>query len=901
MDRRDFLKTSTLATSLLPGFSHAGNSPSAHKSANIPEVLPEGRLFWLDRTESAYHAGITWGKPWPAGELLKEETLCLLDEQEKSVPLQSWPAAYWPDGSIKWTAHAIPAGQALGSSFEIRKGPTSKPTPTLSVKQNSKFLQVSTGKIECEIPLKGQYIISKMSRRGKLLGQHARMTGLVQDVPEALPGEPFNTEQFASSTDTVSIEQQGPVRTVIKITGKHLRDSGESWLPFTLRLYFYAGAETIKATHTFVFDGDDQKDFIRGLGLRFEVLQRDEVHNRHVRFAGENGGLFAESPRGLTGLRRDPGEAVKAAQIAGKQTPPIETWDPRVTQALNYIPQWNDFSLSQLTANGFQIKKRTKQGHAWIDCDQGKRANGTAWVGGATGGILVGMRDFWQLHPVQMDIRNAAEPVSEVTLWFWSPAAPAMDVRFYHDGMGMDTYEKQLEGLNITYEDYEPGFGSANGVARTTDFTLAVLDSTPSRQKHNEISSIIASPPQVICSPRDYLATGVFGGIWSLPDRSTAAKRTIEDRLALLVKYYSDQVDERHWYGFWNFGDIMHTYDNDRHVWRYDVGGYAWDNSELSPDLWLWYSFLRTADPSTFRLAEQMTRHTRDVDIYHAGPYKGFGSRHNVQHWGCSSKQMRISTAIYRRFHYFLTCDERTGDVLDEVTSADETLAVLSAGRKITDKPLKPGEAGMNGGTDWSAAAANWLTAWERTDEDKYKQYLLNAMKVIGNHPQGFYAGNFKYDIKTKQLSPYPDTGPKFSHLRSVFGLIEINAELNQLLDVPEYKSAWLRYGRIYNAEESIQRSAIGTYKKGNLRVGHSRITANTAFHEKDPVLAKRAWTEFSDRWWIDEDLQLSKVEAPHVLNPVKEAPWVSTNDAAQWALAAIQNLALIGDKLDPE
>jgi hypothetical protein len=34
------------------------------------------------------------------------------------------------------------------------------------------------------------------------------------------------------------------------------------------------------------------------------------------------------------------------------------------------------------------------------------------------------------------------------------------------------------------------------------------------------------------------------------------------------------------------------------------------------------------------------------------------------------------------------------------------------------------------------------------------------------------------------------------------------------------------------------------------------------------------------------------------VLNPVDETPRLSTNDAAQWSLAAMQNLALIGDAL---
>ena len=77
-------------------------------------------------------------------------------------------------------------------------------------------------------------------------------------------------------------------------------------------------------------------------------------------------------------------------------------------------------------------------------------------------------------------------------------------------------------------------------------------------------------------------------------DRSTPARAADRGRLDFLVDYYQKQVDQHRWYGFWDYGDVMHTYDPDRHVWRYDVGGYAWDNSELSPDLWLWYSYLRS-------------------------------------------------------------------------------------------------------------------------------------------------------------------------------------------------------------------------------------------------------------------------------------------------------------------
>ena len=127
-----------------------------------------------------------------------------------------------------------------------------------------------------------------------------------------------------------------------------------------------------------------------------------------------------------------------------------------------------------------------------------------------------------------------------------------------------------------------------------------------------------------------------------------------------------------------------------RHTWCYDVGGYAWDNSELSTDLWLWYQYLRTGDAKAFRFAEAMTRHTSEVDSYHLGKWRGLGTRHGVMHWGDSAKQMRISNAGYKRFLYYLTADERLGDILHSLVDSDRTLLVLDAGRKLTDQPFDP-------------------------------------------------------------------------------------------------------------------------------------------------------------------------------------------------------------------
>ena len=121
--------------------------------------------------------------------------------------------------------------------------------------------------------------------------------------------------------------------------------------------------------------------------------------------------------------------------------------------------------------------------------------------------------------------------------------------------------------------------------------------------------------PRLLPTP-EYLYEKRAFGIWSLPkdDNDT------EQRLRQYIDFYKNAIEQQKWYGFWNYGDIMHAYDADRHSWRYDVGGYAWDNTELATPMWLWYNFLRTGRADIWRMAEAMTRHNSEVDTYHIGP-----------------------------------------------------------------------------------------------------------------------------------------------------------------------------------------------------------------------------------------------------------------------------------------
>jgi hypothetical protein len=910
--RRDFVKNTAIAAAamqLTSALRAAGEAPaSTAVPAAKPAPTPAGDgvdLHWLEGKTPATTAGATWGVPWPRGRYAKDATFALRTVGGEAVPMQSWPTAYWPDGSLKWTAHAIGADAGRADALILAAGTPTAPAQGVTVRETAEAIEIDTGVIRCLVARQGAAFIQSIVRDGRVIAKDGRLVALLQDQPELAADGALRQEAFTSAIERATVEQNGPVRAVVKLEGKHASAAGRAWLPFVVRLYFHGGAETVRMMHSFIFDGDETKDFIRGLGVRFAVPMSDLPQNRHVRFVGDGKGLWAEAVRGITGLRRDPGEAARAAQIAGKVTGSIGHFANTPRDPLDYIPEWGDYTLYQPAAGAFSIRKRTKAGCGWIDADQGHRAAGVGYIGGAKGGgVAFGLRDFWQRHPTQLDIRGASTDAAEVTLWLWSPEAPAMDLRFYHDTMGMDNHPEELAGMEVTYEDYEKGWGSPHGVARSSEIFLWALPATPSRARIIELADAVRTPPQLVCAPEQYLGAHVFGGLWSLPDRSTPLKTAIEDRLDWQFAYYRAQVEQRHWYGFWNYGDVMHTYDRDRHVWRYDVGGFAWDNSELSPDLWLWYSFLRTGRSDLFRFAEAMTRHVQEVDVFHLGRFAGLGSRHNVQHWGCSAKQVRISTPIYRRFYYFLTADERVGDLMREFLDADTKLEMVDPVRKLPHQaPKGKYPARISVGTDWCSLASGWLTEWERGGDPKYRDKLLAGMKDIGAATHGFFSGDrFGYDPATGHLYNILGDEVSASHLSAVFGAVEVCAELIYLTEgQPEFapfEKAWLQYCELYGATPQEQKFALGASLRGlSLTQAHSRLTAYAAWRRQDGTLARRAWSEFA-RDYERPNFNLAKLEGPVVLNPVTEAAWVSTNDAGQWGVAAIQNLALIGDTL---
>lgn len=903
MDRRRFMQASALL---------AGAGPllgSALAAAPASSGQARATLGWLGQALPPAFAGVTWGTPWPRGQVAAGSQFQLRGSDGSTPALQSWPLAYWPDGSLKWSAHAIGPQPTVATQYELQPSHAAASSKAL-VTELGDEIRIDTGLLQCVIPRQGHSLISRVARQGRPALHDGHLVLQVQGDPDG-PATPVR--EYRSQVQRVVVEQHGPVRAVLAIHGSHQLLGGQArLLPFIVRLYAFAQSDTLRIVHTLVIDLDQQRDFIRGVGLRFASPLEAPLHDRHVRFVGAQGGVFAEAVRGLTGLRRNPGDAIMRAQVEGKSTGPLSGFAAEVSSRLQYIPAFGSYRLLQAHPDGFQISKRTASGHGWLHSATGERAAGVGYLGSPEGGVVFGLRNFWQSYPAQLDIEAAHTAQAQVTLWLWAPQAAPMDLRHYHDGMGQDSFVKQREALEITYEDYEPGFGTPSGVARTSELELQFVAATPSGPELQQIAQRIQQPPLLQAPPEHLHQAGVFGPDWAPVQPAGPREEEIETQLAWYFDFYRNEVEQRKWYGFWDYGDVMHTYDEQRHVWRYDVGGFAWDNSELSTDLWLWYYFLRTGREDVFRMAEAMTRHTGEVDVHHIGRFAPLGSRHNVQHWGDSAKQLRISTAANRRFLYYLTADERVGDLLREQTEALRTLREVVPGRKIgQQRDAREGYASISFGTDWGAIAAAWLTDWERTGDPAVARRLLNSMESIAAQPHGFFTGVGNLQLDSGRFDIDRSGALSVSHLSAVFGLAEICSELLQLLPSASFERAWLDYCRLYNATPAERQQALGA-PLGNLNLaqGHARLSAFAAYRLNDAGLRERAWKEFfAGAGGIPKpNRRLHAVAPPDYLYALQEpdpvsvidehagtssAANLSTNAVAQWGLTAIALLAL--------
>ena len=690
--------------------------------------------------------------------------------------------------------------------------------------------------------------------------------------------------------ESTVMETSGPLQVVFLFRGMHM--TGEKpGMPFVIRLYLGAGSREMKIVHTFLFDGNEEKDYLKGMGIRFETTLGGEPINHHIQYAAENR-VFHEAAVMLNSSHPRLPEFFKS-QMNGEMIDP--KLDEKIDEVSENMPVWNRYRLIQDSAYHFEIRKQTKHECCEIKCKQGGRSKGAMSVSGENGCLTVGIRDFWQKYPSAVEAGDLDQDNAEVIFWLWCPQVEAMDFRHYADQGYSQTY----------YEGFDVVGASAYGIGNTNNFSIELSNNAVSDgDALKRFSDSVQKPPVYVADPSVYEKLQAFGE-WSLPSKKTQVERFLEEQLDKAFDFYKNEVEVRSWYGMFNYGDIMHTYDPFRHSWRYDMGGYAWQNTELVPTLWLWLAFMRSGREDIFTMAEAMSRHCSEVDIYHFGPLKGLGSRHNVRHWGCSCKEARIAMAGHHRFYYYLTGDMRLGDVFDDVKDADEAIVTTDPLRFFFDKDKMNAPAHARSGPDWSSFCSDWMTQWERFNDDTYRNKIQIGIDDLKALPLRLTSGpDFEYDPKDSHLRYIGERTNGGSHLQVCMGAIQVWIEIADLLGDEEWKDMLAEHGRFYYLpkEKQLEESngLIGN-REFSLPFMASGLAAYGAARLHDKWLAQTTWkillhapcTHNNTEGFLAHDIfDAGNKEVLH------EIPWITTNFTSQWCLNIITALRYIREDL---
>jgi len=244
------------------------------------------------------------GVPFPKGLVQASDAIKLTASgSNTALPMQTRPLSLWDDGSVRWLLvdTQVSLNAEENKSLELKYAATEVVnTNPLSIDQDDNFIHIDTGPLQFTVPKNNGSIIHSASLieganthtliapptdnsdRGpwiSVAGQ-THFGGLLTSNSVPAANDPIKKyEDYIASNDgddfnlhglwdlSVSIEEQGDLHAVIRISGTHLDENGIAYSSFITRVHAYRGQSQLKIDHTLVFTGTGN-DKITDYGFR---------------------------------------------------------------------------------------------------------------------------------------------------------------------------------------------------------------------------------------------------------------------------------------------------------------------------------------------------------------------------------------------------------------------------------------------------------------------------------------------------------------------------------------------------------------------------------------------------------------------------------------------------------
>ncbi len=596
--------------------------------AATPALAGEVRLTLAPApaTWSAYP--VATGVPIPRGELTAAAQVLVLDGASKPVPAQASALARWPDGSVKSLlvrfVAPLEAGRARYYTLRYGKGVTAAAAGVEAVRvtEAPDAITLGTGAIDLKLRRRGFGFTA--CRRSK-----AACEPLLARPADLFAVNAFDGQEYRASLDpkqALVVEENGPVRAVVRASGLLRAASGRDLLRYVVRFRAFAGRERVELDVTVV-----------------DARPETNVEAKRPQLAISVSSYGLELPYALpaaTWSFGGDGEAVlSGAARAGTEAYLFQSG------RFNYNPTTGAFSPFTFAFEG---------------AGKGAKAAGWADVSDATRGITVGLRNFWQQFPKEWNVKDDV-----LRLYFQPPRAsrPTPDLAY-------------PRSTAASYARPNTFYSPREGLAKTYELSLAFHAGTAAAYKPGALQRVFQSAPLPTAPASAYATSGVYGriidsGPWSAGHDDWLMRQIYEPSIAAVQAQGGLAVQ----YGWRDFGDRL------RGGWcEVDAAGRKipcfYDDTHLGAHVWF-VQYLRTLDPRWRDYAWNATRFFMDVGVSHSsrsgywphayGPGEGHLIKHEIADH--SSRNLHRGHAHLSGMAdlYLLTGDARALEVMREV------------------------------------------------------------------------------------------------------------------------------------------------------------------------------------------------------------------------------------------
>ena len=524
------------------------------------------------------------GVPFAPGVLKCPAELSLMDDQDRPIPAQFRALSEWDDGSPRWVLVSFVDSIAGGDSKEFRlahasSGAGVRSDASVAIIESDNVFTVDTGRIKFDIPIYGHSIINNIQRRDRDGWRSVSKRGLEAVVWRT------GVKPFISHVEDCTVEDDGPLRSVIKIEGHHLMwdpkqdrfDPSEApSLAFIMRVFCLADTDEIRLQYIFINDNRDER---RRPSERYHVYALEELRD----FKWANGQWMDRPPairfRERELLDDDYGQInVKSIKlrlwlddahdeyrfgVANGEAVGGSIDGPVALQQVGPVGAYDDF-FGELpyphTPFGATVMHgRGEPAHRF------DKAAGWAMMKGPGGTVTLGSKYFWQYHPKIIALDD-----QQLELHVWN----------------------QLEDL----PDPEIGFAKTHEVALRFGADTTDTDA---------MMAGLHRPLRAVAEPEHYIRSGVLGTFSPADPKRWGG---VEASWLQGVRNAEGTRTDQNLYGVRDYGDTLGV--------RFDTP--VWWNQEYDVLLGATLQFARTAERDYLDEADVLAWHFMDVDVLHA-------------------------------------------------------------------------------------------------------------------------------------------------------------------------------------------------------------------------------------------------------------------------------------------